>query len=81
MWEHHPESPYYLLMKNRRDEAMESLKWFRGPQADIIKEIDEISSYIYQQSQETVNLKEAFLNKITLKCVLISFGIMFLYNF
>ena len=37
-----PETPYWLIEKNRYEEAEDSLRFYRGPNFDISDEIDEI---------------------------------------
>lgn len=39
-----PETPRWLLAHNRRQEALKSLEWLRGPQADNEEEISEIEA-------------------------------------
>ena len=39
-----PETPRWLLGKNRRSEALKALRWFRGPDVDIKEECFTIES-------------------------------------
>ncbi|XP_042863167.1 facilitated trehalose transporter Tret1-like [Penaeus japonicus] len=41
-----PESPYWLLLKGRREDAMKALRWLRGPHYDIASELKEMESKI-----------------------------------
>jgi SP family facilitated glucose transporter-like MFS transporter 8 len=75
-----PESPHYLLMKNKESEAIEALKWLRDPECDILKEIDEISAHIGQHKLGERNFRETFLNKITLKAIIVAYGLMLFFT-
>lgn len=37
-----PETPQFLLSKNRRHEAERSLRWLRGPDADLSAELEDM---------------------------------------
>lgn len=37
-----PETPQYLLAKNRRRDAEKALRWLRGPDADLTGELEEM---------------------------------------
>ncbi|KAJ8971774.1 hypothetical protein NQ317_004338 [Molorchus minor] len=54
-----PESPYYLLYKNRPEEAKRSLQYFR-PNANTEKEIKDISDAITRQKSERGRIKDLF---------------------
>ncbi|KAF5271845.1 hypothetical protein FQA39_LY07985 [Lamprigera yunnana] len=46
-----PESPYYLLLKNKQDRARKSLQWLRST-IDVEKELEEISAAVERQNTE-----------------------------
>lgn len=41
-----PESPYWLLLKSRKNDAIASLKWLRGPNCDLTEEMSEMEAKI-----------------------------------
>ncbi|XP_046669301.1 facilitated trehalose transporter Tret1-like isoform X1 [Homalodisca vitripennis] len=50
-----PESPYYLLMKERHKEARKSLAWFRSAKVDdevLVKELDLMSRTVQKDMEE-----------------------------
>lgn len=46
-----PESPYYLLIKNKREKALWNLKWFRNSE-DVEDELEEIAAAVERQQNE-----------------------------
>lgn len=46
-----PKSPYYLLMKGRKEEARRALQWFRGS-VDVEEEMEEIQAAVARQQTE-----------------------------
>lgn len=62
-----PETPCWLLGKNRRSDALESLFWLRGPSADIEDECITIKetigeTFLFQKERglEVTVLSDAF---------------------
>lgn len=47
-----PESPYYLLSKNNKEDARKSLKWLRPKNSNIDKELEEIAAVVARQKTE-----------------------------
>lgn len=41
-----PESPYWLMLKNRRNDAKAALRWLRGPHYDINEDLENIAAKI-----------------------------------
>lgn len=68
-----PETPCWLLGKNRRSDALESLFWLRGPSADIEDECITIKETI--DSHEELHLRELLSPEIA-KPLAISVGLM-----
>ena len=58
-----PKSPQWLICKGRTDEAKQSLKMLRGPNADIAKEIELLKNAA--KLSEEINLSEAHNNAST----------------
>uniref|UniRef100_A0A1B6LXL9 Major facilitator superfamily (MFS) profile domain-containing protein n=1 Tax=Graphocephala atropunctata TaxID=36148 RepID=A0A1B6LXL9_9HEMI len=56
-----PESPYYLLMKERHKEARKSLAWFRSAKVDdetLVKELDLMSRTVQKDMEEKGSFKD-----------------------
>jgi len=49
-----PESPVYLAMKGRNDDAAKALQWLRGKDADIDDELKEI----LEESQKQIDMPQ-----------------------
>nr|CAI5843210.1 unnamed protein product [Callosobruchus analis] len=69
-----PESPYYLLMQNKIEDAKRSLRKFRKNQ-DVEEEIERMKGSIQSQSKNTGRFFDLFLVKSNLKAVFIIAGI------
>ncbi|KAK4875798.1 hypothetical protein RN001_012220 [Aquatica leii] len=65
-----PESPYYYLLKNRKEDARKSLQIFR-PTEDVDEELDEMEEIVKKENLERGNIFELFTVKSNLKAVLI----------
>ncbi|KAJ8972653.1 hypothetical protein NQ317_015373 [Molorchus minor] len=65
-----PESPYYLLYKNKPEEAKKSLAYFRSNRG-VEKEIKEISDAIERQKTEKGRLQDLFAIKSNRKAIII----------
>lgn len=72
-----PESPAFLILKNRESNAYRSLKWLRSHDYDVNQELDALQ--IEENERKLVNknqsLKETFSRKESIKSVVIVVGI------
>ena len=77
-----PESPYYLITKNRKKDARDAMCWLRTPTANIDKELEQMQAeFDEQQAVGTVSLKQFFSAPEYLKPALIMLGLMFFQQF
>ena len=53
-----PESPYYLLLRGREDDARKALQWLRGKDYDVEPEMEEM-----KKTQEVKKGKPALQTK------------------
>lgn len=72
-----PESPVYLVIENREDEAKKSFKWLRGNSYDPQLEVDELKHDIAEAAKNQVSLKDVLKKKATIRALIVGFGLMF----
>uniref|UniRef100_U5EQL0 Facilitated trehalose transporter Tret1 n=1 Tax=Corethrella appendiculata TaxID=1370023 RepID=U5EQL0_9DIPT len=72
-----PESPHYLVAKQRNEEATKALKWLRGSHYDEKSELEEIKREHEKIREEKITLVEAFAKKTTIRALIVSIGLMF----
>lgn len=72
-----PESPVYLLIENRDEEAKTALKWLRGSSYDPKQEIDELKESLSENENEKVSLKDELRKRASILGIVISVGVMF----
>jgi len=70
-----PESPYYLVKKERRAEALLALRWLRGDAFDVDSELAEMEAS-YQIEKATVSGWSDVIQPWALKPILTSIGLM-----
>jgi MFS family permease len=70
-----PESPVYLVIENRIDDARNSYKWLRGDQYDPQQEIDELKQEIEETARNQITFSEAFKMRATKMAMFIGFGL------
>ncbi|KAF2904708.1 hypothetical protein ILUMI_01461 [Ignelater luminosus] len=75
-----PESPYYLLMKNRTEDARKSLKWLRRMD-NVEDELMQISRDVQRQISESGRLRDVFIIKSNLKGFLTLVGLRAVQQF
>lgn len=71
-----PESPLYLVKKQRIDCARSALQKLRGPDWNVDTELNSIESGI-KDDNYSVNVLHMFQQRATVKALIISFGLMF----
>lgn len=78
-----PETPSFLILAGRDQEAMESLQWLRGPNVDIYKELATIHTNILRRANIN-KVRRQNIRRIAsqlAKPVLITCGLMFFQRF
>ncbi|XP_018329739.1 facilitated trehalose transporter Tret1-2 homolog [Agrilus planipennis] len=71
-----PESPTYLLLKKNRGKAEKSLKFYRGNDADVSRELDSIQEEIEQmQAKEKTKLCDVITSKSSLRALIACVGL------
>jgi SP family facilitated glucose transporter-like MFS transporter 8 len=71
-----PESPVYLVIENRDDDARSVLKWLRGSSYDPQQEIDDLKQDLAENDSSTVSLKDEFKKRSSVRGIIISVGVM-----
>lgn len=69
-----PETPYYLIMKGKREEARKSLQFLRRMN-NVDKELNKLTSDVERQLSEPGRMKDLFTIKSNLKALLILLGL------
>ncbi|XP_069694804.1 facilitated trehalose transporter Tret1-like [Periplaneta americana] len=70
-----PETPRFLMMKDKNEAASKSLQWYRGKDFDISSEMQEIESALKEIKDTKVSIKDLFKSTAMLKSMLISLGL------
>lgn len=76
-----PESPVYLVMKNRENEVNKSYKWLRGENYNPQSEIDLLKEEIEEGNKSQAALSEILSRRASQRALLIGFGLMFYQQF
>ncbi|KAI5631231.1 sugar transporter domain-containing protein [Phthorimaea operculella] len=76
-----PESPAYLISQGKSAEAKASLRYFRGIDNDIDAEMKEIKENIRYNLRNKVTFKQLFSRRVTVKALVVSFGLMIFQQF
>ncbi|KAH8307142.1 hypothetical protein KR044_005683 [Drosophila immigrans] len=72
-----PESPTYLVSKNRSEAAIKSIQWLRGKDYDYAPEMEELHEVDREIREQQVNIWAALTRPVTIKAMSISLGLMF----
>ena len=77
-----PESPVYLIEKGKLQEAVASLRWLRGQDADITGELETVEQIVAGSKQiGNIGVVALLTNKIYLVPFLLSIMLMFFQQF
>ncbi|CRL04571.1 CLUMA_CG017640, isoform A [Clunio marinus] len=72
-----PESPTYLVRREKNQEASKAFKWLRGDQYDPAEDIAELQNENEEQKANNLSIAEALGRKTSVRGLVISFGLMF----
>ncbi|XP_013108729.1 facilitated trehalose transporter Tret1-2 homolog isoform X2 [Stomoxys calcitrans] len=72
-----PESPTYLVSKDKNEGAIKSIQWLRGEEYDYKMEIEELKETERKIKENPVSVGTALMRPVTLKALSISLGLMF----
>lgn len=71
-----PESPVFLLSKNKKDEATKSLQWFRGSDYQVEPELNRMHDALQKSQEEQAGITDIVSDFVTLKALIIVLGLM-----
>jgi MFS family permease len=72
-----PESPTYLVIKNKNEEAIKSLKWLRGQDYDPTDEIEELKANLSEDMNAKVPFSVAIKERASISALIIGLGLLF----
>ena len=72
-----PESPVYLVIKKRDEDAVKSYKWLRGNSYDPQNEINDLKADLAENEKCKTSFGEVLKRKATVRALIIGFGLMF----
>ena len=77
-----PESPFYLVSKNKEIAALESLIWLRGNTNDVNFELEQLKKSLQEQQENTnFSRKKLFTQGVYFKPFIIALTLMFAQQF
>lgn len=71
-----PETPLYLVSKNRNEDAIKSLKWLRGEHCDYMEELNALQSQHLERIKNKVSIWRSLKRRATVKALTIIVGLM-----
>lgn len=71
-----PESPAYLMFQGKHHEAKAALRYFRGIDNNVDSEFKELKEIVRNYAKLRVTFKDLFSTKVTIKALVVSFGLM-----
>ncbi|XP_024081481.1 facilitated trehalose transporter Tret1-like isoform X2 [Cimex lectularius] len=71
-----PESPMYLLRRNKKIQAEKSLRTLRGNKYNVSKELSDIEKEIVNQEKTKVSFFQAVFNRTSVRALTICLGLM-----
>lgn len=66
-----PESPYYLLKKNRKSEAAQCLRWFRCDDAEVHSELQQMEINVKNEMENKSTFRELFSSRKDLRALMV----------
>lgn len=72
-----PESPVYLIVEDRTEDAKKSYKWLRGSSYDPQGEIDALKAELEENERNKITFSEAIKQRGTKMAMFIGFGLAF----
>lgn len=72
-----PESPVYLIIEKRENDAKKSYMWLRGSTYDPQAEVDELKNDLDQSQSNQIPMSQIFRQRSTIRALIIGFGLMF----
>ena len=77
-----PESPFYLVRKNCEDDALKSLIWLRGSNADVNSELEDLKkSYQKQRESPAFSYAKLFTEGVYFKPFIVALALFFNLQF
>ena len=77
-----PESPLYLVRKNREEDALKSLIWLRGSTFDVSSELEDLKkSYKKQRESPTFSYSKLFTEGVYFKPFIVVLALFFNQQF